>query len=97
MTQQSQKQSDLCLKLKADVSIIGKVTNFDSTNFEVQVSLNIRWGYVPDKYQIANTKITILSLNQTKNSCFPDLFEVFTDVHKQSKLQNKTINSKCHL
>ena len=51
----------------------------------IQVSLAIRGGYVPDKFQTENTQTNILGLNQPNKSSFPSLFTVFKAVNSQNR------------
>ena len=56
--------------------------------FNLQISLAIRGGYVPDKSQTVNTKTNILRLIrliQTENISFLLLFAVFESVNSQNR------------
>ena len=66
----------------------GRTLNKFSIWFNLQISLAIRGGYVPDKSQTVNTKTNILRLIrliQTENISFPLLFAVFESVNSQNR------------
>jgi len=61
----------------------------------VQVSLNIRRGYVPDKFSTANTKTGSLGMNlanlaSPQNDIFPSLFAVFESANSKGRLYYPT-------
>ena len=65
-----------------------RTLNKFSIGFNLQISLAIRGGYVPDKSQTVNTKTNILRLIrliQTENISFHLLFAVFESVNSQNR------------